>query len=192
MLPFTERKQSIVQCHDKIRQFKYHQSGLGSSSSSSSTGAVTQGSKVCLRSSPVYSAGGKAIHMKGAQLQCGVLQNSVISPTLSDKCSFRIISGAMPPAPPPTSPLPPLPRQAAAAVDAGAGGVAESEAEEMDHSASDLDAVHIGNDENDRFMRTATHVQHLCNICNAPATHATRVAAYTCNSIKSCNLPLSN
>ena len=78
-----------MQSHDKIRQFKYHHT----SSSSLSSGGVVQGSKVCLRSSPVYSAGGKAIHLKGTQLQCGILQSSIINPTLSVKCSFKVISG---------------------------------------------------------------------------------------------------
>lgn len=88
VLPFAERKQSIIQSHDKIRQFKYHQT-----SSSLSSSGVIQGSKVCLRSSPVYSAGGKALHIKGSQLQCGVLQGNVISPTLSERCTFKVISG---------------------------------------------------------------------------------------------------
>lgn len=113
VLPFTERKQSIMQSHDKIRQFKYHQSGSAFSSS------VIQGSKVCLRSSPVYSAGGKAIHIKGTQLQCGVLQSNVISPTLSEKCSFNVISG----------------------VESGEG---EKESDEMDHQTSEVDTIHLG------------------------------------------------
>ncbi len=88
LLPFTERKQSIIKNHDKIRQFKYHQV-----SSSSSASGLVQGSKVCLRSTPIYSAGGKAIHLKGTQLQCGILQSNIINPTLSEKCTFKLISG---------------------------------------------------------------------------------------------------
>ena len=89
ILPFTERKQSIVQNSEKARQFKYH----NSTSSASGGTYVVQGSKVCVRSSPIYGAGGKAIHMKGAQLQCGVLQTDVVNPNLTDKCSFKLISG---------------------------------------------------------------------------------------------------
>ena len=114
VLPFTERKQSIMQSHDKIRQFKYHHS-------SSNQSQVTQGSRVCLRSSPVYSAGGKGIHMKGTQLQCGVLQSSVISPTLSEKCSFKVIS----------------------ATEGCALGV-EVEEEGMDQQTAEVDTVKIG------------------------------------------------
>lgn len=119
VLPFTERKQSIMQSHDKIRQFKYHLS------SSILSPAVTQGSKVCLRSSPVYSAGGKALHMKGTQLQCGVLLNSVISPTLSEKCSFKVISGA------------------AVAAGGEEGGKADG-GEEMEHQTTEVDTVRLG------------------------------------------------
>lgn len=127
MLPFTERKQSIMQSHDKIRQFKYHQSG------SSQLSVVTQGSKVCLRSSPVYSAGGKAIHMKGTQLQCGILQSSIISPTLSEKCSFKVISGTT------------VPAVTTASVAEGSGREeGEVEEEGMDQQTAEVDTVRIG------------------------------------------------
>ena len=107
--------------HDKVRQYKYHQVG----GSSLSSAGVVCGSKVCLRSSPVYSAGGKAIHMKGTQLQCGVLQSSIINPTLSEKCSFMVISG----------------REG----EEGRGEVAkEGEGEKMDHETSEVDTVQIG------------------------------------------------
>lgn len=108
-----------MQSHDKIRQFKYHQS-------SSSQSQVAQGSKVCLRSSPVYSAGGKAIHMKGTQLQCGVLQSSVVSPTLSEKCSFKVISST-------------------ASAEGGTLEVEGGEEEEgMDQQTAEVDTVKIG------------------------------------------------
>ncbi len=117
VLPFAERKQSIMQSHDKIRQFKYHQSN---SSLSASSSLVTQGSKVCQRSSPVYSAGGKALHLKGTQLQCGVLQTSIISPTLSEKCAFKVISGTI------------------------ADNAQKESEEEMEHQNTEVDNVRLG------------------------------------------------
>lgn len=46
-----------------------------------------------MRSSPIYGAGGKAVHVKGSQLQCGVLQTDIINPNLTEKCSFKVIHG---------------------------------------------------------------------------------------------------
>jgi len=103
-----------MQSHDKIRQFKYHQTATSLSST------VSQGSKVCLRSSPVYSAGGKAIHMKGTQLQCGILQTSIVSPTLSEKCSFKVIDGTD--------------------TRKSKGG----EVEEMEQQTTELETIHLG------------------------------------------------
>ena len=89
VLPYTERKQAIVQNYEKVRQSKYH---ISSSSALGDT-RVVQGSKVCVRSSPIYGAGGKAVYMRGAQLQCGILQTDVVNPALTEKCSFKVIRG---------------------------------------------------------------------------------------------------
>jgi hypothetical protein len=77
----------------------------------------------------VYSAGGKAIHMKGTRLQCGVLQSSVISPTLSEKCSFKVISGTA---------------VTFSAEGSAEGSGQEGEEEKMDQQTSEVDTVKIG------------------------------------------------
>lgn len=46
-----------------------------------------------MRSSPIYGAGGKVVHLKGTQLQCGVLQTDIVNPSLTEKCSFKVIGG---------------------------------------------------------------------------------------------------
>ncbi len=80
-----------MQNYDKVRQYRYR----SSLSSSSGTSHVVQGSKVCVRSSPIYGAGGKVVHLKGTQLQCGILLSDIVSPSLTEKCSFKVISGEM-------------------------------------------------------------------------------------------------
>ena len=86
MLPFADRKQAIIQGHDRVRLAKY--GGLGGGRD-----AIGQGSKVCLRSSPIYSVGTRAIHILGGKLQCGILQESVFSSSLSEKCRFKLLGG---------------------------------------------------------------------------------------------------
>ena len=62
VLPLNERKQAIIQNTERIRLYKYH-------SSSHNHQALEEGSQVCLRTSPIFSVGAKAIHMKGTQIQ---------------------------------------------------------------------------------------------------------------------------
>lgn len=88
MLPFADRKEAILQAHEKVRLAKY-----GSLSGGKAADAVLQGSKVCLRSSPIYCVGTRAIHIHGGKIQCGVLQESVFSTSLLEKCRFRVIVG---------------------------------------------------------------------------------------------------
>ena len=33
------------------------------------------------------------VHMKGTHLQCGVLQSDIVNPSLTEKCSFKVING---------------------------------------------------------------------------------------------------
>ncbi len=80
MLPFSERKVAVSLNQEKLRTLKYQYS---------SGTDLNVGNKVCLRSSPVYSTGAKAVHIKGSKIQCGVLMEDVISPTLSEKCQFK-------------------------------------------------------------------------------------------------------
>lgn len=61
MLPFAERKQVIMQAQDRLRAVRY--------GSSAGREGVGEGSTVCLRSSPVYPVGCRAIHISGGQLQ---------------------------------------------------------------------------------------------------------------------------
>ncbi len=85
MLPFSDRKQAILQAHERVRLSKY--GGLGGGRAE-----LVQGSRVCLRSSPIYSVGTRAIHLLGGRIQCGVLQESVFSSSLSEKCRFRVLA----------------------------------------------------------------------------------------------------
>ena len=62
MLPLNERKQAIIQNTERIRLYKYQ-------SSSQAQQPLVEGSQVCLRTSPIFSLGAKAIHMKGTQIQ---------------------------------------------------------------------------------------------------------------------------
>ena len=62
LLPFPERKQAVMDVQEKLR-------GSGRFSSSGGEGDVQQDSLVCLRSSPIYTAGTKAIYCKGHRLQ---------------------------------------------------------------------------------------------------------------------------
>ena len=126
VLPFTERKQSVMQSHEKIRQYKYHQS--------SSLANLSVGARVSLRSSPVYCAGGKGIHLKGTKLQCGILKNNVINPTLCDKCSFKVISGAEVAGE----------KRGGGKEEGEEGEEEEKEGGEMEHEPSEADAVHVG------------------------------------------------
>ncbi len=86
MLPFSDRKQAILQAHERVRLAKY-----GGLSGGKAVDSVIQGSRVCLRSSPIYSVGTRAIHIQGGKVQCGILQESVFSTSLSEKCRFRVI-----------------------------------------------------------------------------------------------------
>ena len=85
VLPFLERKLLIAQAQEKNRSY----------SGSTTLGGtrhdhIHEGSQVCLRSRPVYSAGCRGIHVKGSALKCGELQESVFS--LNEKCRFKIIN----------------------------------------------------------------------------------------------------
>jgi hypothetical protein len=62
VLPLNERKQAIIQNTERIRLYKYH-------SSSHAQQPLVEGSQVCLRTSPIFSIGARAIHMKGTQIQ---------------------------------------------------------------------------------------------------------------------------
>jgi len=95
-----------MQNYDKVRQFRYR-----STLPSSSSCHVVQGSRVCVRSSPIYGAGGKVVHMKGTHLQCGVLQSDIVDPSLTAKWSFKVIDGRK--------------GQAEGKGDTGVGGAAE-------------------------------------------------------------------
>ena len=64
LLPFPERKQAVVDVQERLRG-----SGRFSGSSSSEGGEVQLDSLVCLRSSPIYTAGTKAIYCRGHRLQ---------------------------------------------------------------------------------------------------------------------------
>ncbi len=61
VLPFPERKQAVAQNQEKLRVLKYQYTGSGSE--------LTEGSRVCLRLSPVYSVGTKAVLIKGSRIQ---------------------------------------------------------------------------------------------------------------------------
>lgn len=83
VLPFSERKVALALNQEKLRVLKYqYSSGTN----------LTVGSKVCLRSAPVYSSGTKAVHIKGFKLQCGLLMEDVMSPNLSEKCQFKVVT----------------------------------------------------------------------------------------------------
>ena len=58
----------MSQNQEKMRALKYQYS---------SHCELVEGSRVCLRSSPVYSVGTKAIHIKGTQIQVGVVIEQV-------------------------------------------------------------------------------------------------------------------
>ncbi len=74
---------AIALNQEKLRVLKYqYSSGID----------LTVGSRVCLRSTPVYPTGTKAVHIKGSRLQCGVLMEDVMSPTLSEKCQFKVVT----------------------------------------------------------------------------------------------------
>ena len=60
MFPFPERKQALVEVQEKLR---------GTSRFPSREHDIKSGSQVCLRSSPIYTAGTKAIFIKGPRLQ---------------------------------------------------------------------------------------------------------------------------
>ena len=60
MFPFAERKQAVMDVQERLR---------GTSRYSGRETEVQQGSQVCLRSSPIYTAGTKAIYCKGSKLQ---------------------------------------------------------------------------------------------------------------------------
>ena len=82
----------------------------GSGRFSNSESEVQQDSLVCLRASPIYTAGTKAIFCRGHKLQvslslshftlphtltpsqCGILQESVFSSSMSEKCRFRVVT----------------------------------------------------------------------------------------------------
>ncbi|CAI8024034.1 E3 ubiquitin-protein ligase UBR5 [Geodia barretti] len=86
LLPFPERKQAVVDVQERLR-------GSGRFSGGSSEGGEVQlDSLVCLRSSPIYTAGTKAIYCRGHRLQCGILQESVFSCSMSEKCRFRVVT----------------------------------------------------------------------------------------------------
>ena len=64
MLPFSERKQAILQTHERVRMAKY-KCGLNGKGVES----IVQGSRVCLRSSPVYTVGTRAVHLQGGEIK---------------------------------------------------------------------------------------------------------------------------
>ena len=82
VLPFSERKQVISQVQEKSRFVVPF--SLGSRKEQ-----VQEGSRVTLRSRPIYSTGCEVIYIKGSVVKCGVLMESVFS--LTEKCRFKII-----------------------------------------------------------------------------------------------------
>jgi hypothetical protein len=65
MFPFPERKQAVMDVQERLR---------GSARYSGSESEVAQDSLVCLRSSPIYTSGTKAIFCKGQKLQVGRIE----------------------------------------------------------------------------------------------------------------------
>lgn len=106
MFPFAERKQAVMDVQETLR---------GTSRYSAAETDIKQHSLVCLRSSPIYTAGTKAIYCKGHKLQvlpfgsetdklealasshtwqCGILEESVFSSSMSEKCRFSVMKGS--------------------------------------------------------------------------------------------------
>ena len=88
MLPLSERKQALLRCQDKLRSVKHSISSGGGGGES-----LQPGTAVCIRSCPVYSAGCKAVLVKGAQLECGELLDNVFSCNLAEKARFKTLTG---------------------------------------------------------------------------------------------------